>query len=75
MSKLVWEKGCTAAILAIEAGEEETLMDMLRDMPYNEQTFDLLRIRQGDDEIRFTKSELKFLVSYLNCVIPTMKDF
>lgn len=75
MSKLVWERGCTAAILAIDDDEEETTMHMIRNLQVEDKEFDILVMKQGNDEFRFTKSELKSLVSYLNCVIPTMKDF
>jgi hypothetical protein len=35
----------------------------------------VVHIRQDEDHIALTKREAEALVSYLNCVILTMKDF
>lgn len=74
MTKLVWEKGSDAHIEAVSDNDSSTILDVIRGRRTLGKTYDLVRIRQDNDDIRFTKSELQSLVSYLNSVIPTMKD-
>lgn len=74
MTKLVWEKGSDAHIEAVSDNDSSTILDVMRGRSTLGKTYDLVRIRQDGDDIRFTKSELQSLVSYLNSVIPTMKD-